>query len=66
MHESFNMVRGDVRQMRWPCSLQQLLQNAEAIRRIKEKTKDWHWGIEYGNLCPECYKEILETRGEQT
>lgn len=47
-----------------PCS--RYYQNAESIRRIKEKTKDWHWDEEYGNLCPECYREILETRGEQT
>lgn len=33
--------------------------NKATIGALKENTKDWIWDNElYGNLCPECQKEL--------
>ena len=33
--------------------------NAESISILKEHVKDWVWDNElFGNLCPECQKEL--------
>lgn len=34
--------------------------NAKSVSKLKEATKDWIYDAEYGNLCPECQKEIGE------
>lgn len=34
--------------------------NAKTISKLKNKTKDWSYCDDKGNLCPECYKKLKE------
>lgn len=32
--------------------------NANSVSCLKKKTKDWIYEGEFGNICPECQKEL--------
>ena len=37
--------------------------NTTTISELKEATKDWVWDDKlYGNLCPECQKELKRNK----
>ena len=36
--------------------------NAKTIAALKNKTKDWAYCNDEGNLCPECYEEYKKRK----
>lgn len=38
--------------------------NAKSVSRLKGKTKDWIYSEDFGNICPDCQRELWGEKNE--